>query len=397
MSQAGFDVHVAVPREPARGEGTCEQFPVHHFFLRQKSTNPYDEFRCLLTLFRLYQQLQPTLVHHIGLKPSLYGGLAAKMASIPAAVHLLNGLGHAFTSDNAWVRSLRIAAEHGLRIAFRNPNHRVILQNTDDLEYLVAKRVLVRARAITIVGSGVDTIRFRSTPEPIGSPVILMAARLLWDKGIGEFIAAARNLRARHTTARFLLLGERDAGHPSSVPMSIIKKWQAEHDVEWLGWQSDMPSLLAQSHIACLPSYYGEGAPRFLIEAASSGRPIVTTDSPGCRAVVRHGYNGFLIPTRDSISLASALAVLIRSPALRAVMGKRSREIATAEFSVERVIEENLRVYRTLLTSVAHERMVHHTGKDYRRGRVPGVTPSLRKCLPGFIDSALRNPPDMDH
>src|SRR5262249_12301663 len=172
-----------------------------------------------------------------------------------------------------------------------------------------------------------------------GRPVVLMASRLLWSKGVGEFVTAARVLRNRGIRARFVLVGEPDSGHPSAVPVRTLAHWREARYVEWPGWQLDMPALIAQSHIVCLPSYYGEGVPRILLEAAASGRPIIGTDTPGCREIVRHGHNGLLVPAGDGEALAGAIAQLIENAPLRADMGNRGREIAGIEFSVERVID----------------------------------------------------------
>ena len=290
-------------------------------------------------------------MHHIGLKPTLYGGLAARIASVPAAVNTLTGLGYLFTTPTVKMRVLRPIVAGGLRFSFSHQNHRVILQNLDDRDCLLARGIVLGDRAVLIKGSGVNLSLFTPEPEPDAPPVVLMASRLLWEKGVGEFVAAARALRARGIRARFVLLGEPDHGHPSAVPLRTLEHWRDAGDVEWLGWRHDMPALMAQSHIVCLPSYYGEGIPRILLEAAASGRPIVTTDSPGCREVVRHGQNGLLVPVRDVEALVGAIAQLIENAPLRAAMGTRGREIAVTEFSLDQVIDANIAVYRSLLVS----------------------------------------------
>ncbi len=352
LREAGFDVHVAVPREPGLEDISRQGFPVHIFYLRRKSARPLDELLCWVSLLRLYRRLRPLLVHHICLKPTLYGGVAARIAGVPAAVNILTGLGHLFTTRNVKTRLMRSIVARGLRFSFRHQNHRVVLQNPDDRDCLLASGILLGDRAVVIKGSGLDLSLFTPEPEPDGPPVVLMASRLLWEKGVGEFVAAAGALRARGFRARFVLLGEPDPGHPSAIPMSTLEHWRNAGHVEWLGWRQDMPALIAQSHIVCLPSYYGEGVPRILLEAAASGRPIVTTDSPGCREVVRHGHNGLLVPVRDVEGLVGAIAQLIENAPLRAAMGTRGREIALTEFSLEQVIDANLAVYRSLLISI---------------------------------------------
>lgn len=351
LRETGLDVHVAVPREPGLEDIKRQGFPVHILYLRRKSARPLDELRCWVSLLRLYRRLRPTLVHHICLKPTLYGGIAARIAGVPASINILTGLGHLFTTRSVKARVLRSVVARGLRFSFRHRNLRVIFQNPDDRDYLLKSRILTGDRAVLIKGSGVDLSLFTPGREPEGPPVVLMASRLLWEKGIGEFVAAARALRARGIRARFMLVGEADPGHPSAVPMPVLEHWRDAGDVEWLGWGHDMPALMAQSHIVCLPSSYGEGVPRVLIEAAASGRPIVTTDSPGCREVVRHGQNGLLVPMHDGEALVGAIAQLVENAPLRAAMGTRGREIAVTEFSLEQVIDANLAVYRSVLAS----------------------------------------------
>jgi glycosyltransferase involved in cell wall biosynthesis len=353
LRKAGFDVHVAVPREPGMEDISRQGITVHIFYLRRKSTWPLDELRCWISLLRLYRRLRPSLVHHVCLKPTLYGGIAARIAGVPAAVDTLTGLGHLFTTHTVktcFLRSIVVAG--GLRFSFGHQNHRVIFQNPNDRDCLLATSKMPGDRAVLIKGSGVNLSLFTPEPEPDGPPLVLMASRLLWAKGVGEFVTAARALRASGIRARFVLLGEPDPGHPSAVPVHTLEHWRDAGDVECPGWQHDMPALMAQSHIVCLPSYYGEGVPRILIEAAASGRPIVATDTPGCREVVRHGQNGLLVPPGDAEALARAIAQLIENAQLRADMGTRGREIAITEFSLEQVIDANLAVYRSLLISI---------------------------------------------
>jgi glycosyltransferase involved in cell wall biosynthesis len=352
LRDAGFDVHVAVPREPGLEDISRQGLTVHIVSIRRKSTRLLDELRCWISLLRLYWRLRPTLVHHICLKPTLYGGIAARIAGVPAVVGMLTGLGHLFTAGTVKTRVLRWIVTRGLGFSCGHHNQYVILQNQDDCDCLVTSGAVPRDRAVIIKGSGVDLSLFRPKPEPDGPPVVLMACRLLWAKGVGEFVAAARALRARGIRARFLLLGAPDPGHPGAVPVPVLEHWCNAGDIEWLGWCDDMPAFIAQSHIVCLPSSYGEGIPRIVVEAAASGRPIVTTNSPGCREVVRHGQNGLLVPVCDEEALIAALARLIENPPVRAAMGTRGREIAAIEFSVEQVMDTYLAVYRSLLASI---------------------------------------------
>jgi glycosyltransferase involved in cell wall biosynthesis len=353
LRDAGFDVHVALPLEPGLEDIRGQGIPVHVIYLQRLSTRFLDELRCLRSVRRLYQQLQPTLVHHICLKPTLYGGISARLATVPAVVNTLCGLGYPFTQRTIKMRILRAIIEVGLRFSFGHQNNRTIFQNADDRRYLLAKRILKNECAVLIKGSGVDLSLFTLEPEPKGPCIVLMASRLLWAKGVGEFVAAARALRGRGIRARFVLVGEPDRGHPSAIPESTLKRWCEAGDVEWLGWRDDMAGLIRESHIVCLPSSYCEGVPRILLEAAASGRPIVATDVPGCREIVRNGQNGLLVPLGRREDLIEAIARLIENADLRRAMGLRGREIAVIEFSLERVLEENLTAYSSLLSDFA--------------------------------------------
>ena len=285
LRESGFDVHVAVPQEPGLEEISRQGLSVHTIYLRRFSTKPLDELRCLVSLIRLYRRLRPALVHHICLKPALYGGLAARIAGVPAVVATLTGLGHVFTTRTAKGRLLRSMVAGGLRLSFSHQNHCVIIQNRGDRDCLVANAIERGDHAVVIKGSGVDLASFVPRPELEGVPVVLMASRLLWEKGVGEFVVAARRLRARGIAARFVLVGEPDHGHPSAVPLSTLEHWCETGDVEWLGWRDDISALLARSHIVCLPTVLRR---RHSKDSHRSGRLWGARSSPPIlRAVVR--------------------------------------------------------------------------------------------------------------
>jgi glycosyltransferase involved in cell wall biosynthesis len=208
----------------------------------------------------------------------------------------------------------------------------VVFQTHDDLCRFVALGLVKPDRARVIRGSGVDIRAFTPTPEPDGPPIVLLASRLLWDKGVSEFVDAARRLRKRSVACRMVIVGTPDINSPNAVPSAVLERWDNTGEVEWWGLRSDMAQVLSQSAIVTLPSYYGEGVPKVLLEAAASGRPIVTTDWPGCRDVVQHGGNGLLVQPRDPEGLADALERLLRNPGERAAMGARGRTIAEQEF-----------------------------------------------------------------
>jgi len=225
----------------------------------------------------------------------------------------------------------------------------MVFQTREDCAQFTDASVVPRSDAVIIRGAGVDVSVFRPVSEPQGEIVVLLAARMLWDKGVGEFVEAVRLLKRRGVAFRAVVVGILDEGNPRAIPESQLRAWHDEGVVEWWGRRDDMPTVLALSHIVVLPTYYGEGVPKVLLEAAASARPIVTTAIPGCRDVVRDGENGFLVPPKDPRALGDAIATLVADPGLRERFGKRGRDIAVDEFRVEKVVEETLAVYRDLL------------------------------------------------
>jgi len=346
---AGYRVSVAT-RVDRHGERiTAHGLGLIPLRLERRGINPLRELRAVAELLRIYRSSKPDIVHHVALKPILYGTLAAKMAGVPHIVNAPVGMGYAFSSRRLLARLLRPAIILAYRWLMNPGNSCVVFENPDDRQWLSQLGIVDAGRTRLIRGAGVNLDLFAATGEPAGNPVVVLPARMLWDKGIGEFVAAAAMLRQSGVAARFVLAGERDAGNLAAIPLAQLERWHAEGIVEWIGHQDDMPRVLASAHIVCLPSYR-EGLPKALIEAAAGGRPIVTCDVPGCREVVRDEENGLLVPPHDVAGLAAALRRLIEQPALRARMGRRGRAIAAAEFSVQQVNSETLALYQTLLS-----------------------------------------------
>lgn len=350
----GLEIHVAAPPGRTLFDSANEGFAYHSIPMSRKGTSMWKEPASVLALLRLYRNLRPSLVHHLRLKPVLYGSLAASLAGVPAVVNTLTGLGFLFTDQSEKTAPLRKWVEMGCRRAFRHWNLRVIFQNPDDRAVFIRRGIVSGEQAAVIKGSGVDLAVFYPSPEPAGVPVVILASRMLWDKGVAQFVEAARILKSENVQARFALAGEPDPDNPAAIPYAQLEVWHESGEVEWWGLQkpANMPAVLAKSHIVCLPSYR-EGIPRILIEAAASGRPIVTTDAPGCREVVRPGENGIIVPSRDPSSLANALRFLIEHPETRIAMGKNNRQIAVQEFSQEFVIAQFMAVYRDLLRAAS--------------------------------------------
>jgi glycosyltransferase involved in cell wall biosynthesis len=350
----GLEIHVAAPPGRLPADFRRDGFTFHAIPMTRKGTSLWKEPATVLALLRLYRNLRPSLVHHLRLKPVLYGSIAATLAGVPAVVNTLTGLGFVFTDQSEKTAPLRKWVEMGCRRAFRHRNLRVIFQNPDDRAVFIRKGILTGEQAAVIKGSGVDLSLYRPSPEPEGLPVVILASRMLWDKGVAQFVEAARILKNEGVQARFALAGDPDPDNPAAIPLEQLEVWKDSGDVEWWGLQEsqNMPAVLARSHIVCLPSYR-EGIPRVLIEAAASGRPIVTTDAPGCRELVRPGENGMIVPSRDIGSLVQALRFLIENPEARVAMGNNNRQVAVQEFSQELVIAQFMTVYRDLLRAAS--------------------------------------------
>ena len=317
------------------------------FDFSRRGMNPLSELNTIARLKRLYAAEKPDLVHHFTIKCVLYGSSAAHQAGNPAVVNAITGLGYMFLGRDPFVRVLRQFVKRYYRQAIKGT--RVIFQNPDDLALFLQLRLAAPEQCSLIRGSGVNMERFLpSATEPTNAPLVVLPSRLLWDKGVGEFVSAARSLKASGIKARFALVGDSDPHNPACVPQEQLEQWQKDGDVECWGWREDMGAVLQQAHIVCLPSYR-EGVPRVLIEAAASGRPLIATDVPGCREVVRDGENGLLVPVRDAAALANAMRTLILDAPRRRRMGANGRALVEANFAEEGVIQETLEVYRSAL------------------------------------------------
>lgn len=348
MQQRGWEVHVAAPADPALAERLAgEGFPVHSVPLARGGLNPLAELRLLLALFGLFMTLRPQLLHLVSIKPVIWGGIAARLAALPAVVHAITGLGFLFIRQDRKARVLRSLLMPLYRFALGHRNSVTIFQNGDDLAEFRQRGLLPRPQ-VMIRGCGVDMTRFAEQPEPAGDTIVMFPARLLGDKGIREFVGAAESLKKSGSTARFVLVGRADPDNPTDVGAAQLKAWVDAGIVESWGFATDMPAMLVKAHIIVLPSYR-EGLPRGLIEAAAIGRAIVTTDAPGCREVVRHEENGLLVPVGDTPATAAAIDRLLRDADLRRRLARRGREIAVAEFSVEQFVAESLAAYEMLL------------------------------------------------
>ncbi|HKU79134.1 MAG TPA: glycosyltransferase family 4 protein [Rhodanobacteraceae bacterium] len=317
----------------------------------RRSLNPLREMRALAELVALFRREQPALVHNFTIKCAVYGSIAAMLTGVPARINAVAGLGYVFASNDRRARLLRPVVRALMRFALRGRRARLILQNHDDARMFLDHGLIEDARVRVIAGSGVDCNRFvprsRSRGDP---PRVLLAARLLWEKGVKEYVQASRTLRAQGRRIRFLLAGASDPGNPAAVPEAAVRGWVDEGVVEWIGHVDDMPALFASSDIFVLPSYYREGLPKSLIEAAACATPLITTDMPGCRDVVTDGVDGLIVPPRDADALATAIARLLDAPELARKLGWAARAKALAAFDERIVIRRTLETYDEVLT-----------------------------------------------
>ena len=345
----GWEVHIAAPPDPEAAPVLEEAgFRLHRFGLDRHGTNPVVEAVSLGALYRLFRRVGPDIVHLVTIKPVVYGGVAARLAGVPCVVSAVSGLGYVFSERTARARAIARAVRPLYRAALGHPRQRVIFQNAYDRDALAALGAGLEGRTEMIGGAGVCLESFTPTPEPQGPVTVMLPARLLREKGIAEFVAAAERLRAEGLEARFVVVGEAPGGNPSRVPDGVLERWRASGAVELWGRRDDMPAVLAQAHVVVLPSYYREGLPKVLLEAAACGRPVITTDWPGCRDAVRPGETGLLVPPRDAEALAGAIRRLATDAVARRRMGRAGRALAEEAFCARAVAARHLEIYEAL-------------------------------------------------
>jgi glycosyltransferase involved in cell wall biosynthesis len=348
MAASGETVGVAT-----RFSGHEEELRSHGFTLftvdfSRRGLNPLAEFITSLRIRKIVREFKPDITHNVALKPVVTGTFGELLGRQRVVVNALVGMGYIFTSTDARASLVRPLLSRILKSLLRSKSVHVVIENPDDLGSLVSDGFVDPSKISLIRGAGVDLKAFPFHPEIDGPVVVTLVSRILRDKGVLEFINAATQLRARLPEVVFQIVGEPDLGNPSAVPQSEIDSWESLPNVRYQGRRSDIADILKGSHIVCLPSYR-EGLPKSLLEALSCGRPIITTDVPGCREVCADGVNGLLVPARDSIALSNAIEKLAINPELRQAMGRAGRLRAESEFSNEIVCAQTLELYRRLL------------------------------------------------
>ena len=345
--QAGFDVGVVTNCEQrsslSRYEAQLKELQVHHLPFHRSRLNPFVEIKTLWQIWKIYRQIRPDIVHQVALKPVIYGTFCGILTGIPRIVNALGGMGYLFTHRSLKSFLVKPLLAFSFWILLNNRRCTLILQNSDDIELMTS--FVDYGKIHLIRGAGIDLDLFHPTQEPPSPPLnALMVSRLLWSKGIGELVEAARVLKVQGVPLQIQVAGDIDPQNPASVSYATLVAWKEENVITWLGAVEDTPTLYANSHIAVLPSYR-EGLPKSLLEAAACGKPIVTTDVPGCREVVTQHKNGLLVPAKNAAALAKALKELAESSELRVEMGQLSRQKAEQEFDEKKIIAETIRVY----------------------------------------------------
>jgi glycosyltransferase involved in cell wall biosynthesis len=345
---AGFEVVVACRMDRHRDIIAGEGFRPVALDIDRGSASPARTLGMIAATTRLYRRERPDLVHHVAIQMCLIGSIAGAVTGVPRIVNAFTGLGYLVIDRSSRARRLGRVVLAVLGRLNRRRGTWVVVQNADDEACLLDSGVAVRERLVRIRGAGVDIRRFRPRPEPAGVPMVVFVGRMLADKGLNELAEAARLLKAAGRQVRIVLVGALDPDNPAGLPEDTLRRWQSEGLLEWWGYRSDVAGIWREAGLAVLPSYR-EGLPKSLLEAAASAVPMVATDVPGCRELVRHGVNGLLVPARDPAALATAIATLLDDADLRRRLGDEARRTVEAEFSEEVIAAATLALYRRLL------------------------------------------------
>ncbi len=350
----GYDVYVATRITDDKYIPIIEKAGITLLPLKKMTRggkNPYTELCVIAEIMRIYQTLKPDIIHHVAIKGVLYGSIAAKLTRMKATVNALAGLGHIFVSNDLFTRILRFFILFVFKVSFSGVKVKFIFQNPDDRKVFVDLNIVNTNDCYLIKGSGVNIKKFHP-PDAGGKtdiPSLILAARMLWYKGVGELVEAARILQKKGLKFHVILAGEPDLQNPNTISKEQLQSWHDENIVEWVGFCANMVDLLSKCDIAVLPSYYGEGVPKVLIEAAAMELPIITTNMPGCSEIARNEINGLLVPPKDIQALADAMERLINEIQFRQKLGHEGRKIVINEFEESIVNSATLDVYKQLL------------------------------------------------
>lgn len=350
---AGYQVHVATMAGAEVADIRAAGLIHHEIKLSRSGTNPFDELQSLLSVFRLLREVKPDLLHLITIKPVIYGGLAARLAGTKAVLSAVTGLGYVFINQGSGLFSLKRLITGLYRFVFGHPNIKVLFENESDRAAFCDAGITKPSNTVVMNGAGVDLTEFSYQAEPAGPVKVVFAARLLRDKGVHEFLAAAEMLKDLPQT-EFVLAGDTDPDNPASLTNDELANIKDRGIVKVVGFCADVAALFQQSHIVVLPSYR-EGLPKTLIEAAACGRAVVTSDVAGCRHVIEPDETGLLVPVKNATALAQAIQRLAVDRQLRTAFGAAGRKLAERKFGQQLICEQYMSLYQQLLTKVHHE------------------------------------------
>ena len=343
----GYTVHIATANGPDVSKIESEGLIHHQIPFERSGQNLFSDLITFISLIKLFRVVRPSLVHLVTIKPVIYGGIAARIVRIKSVVAAISGLGTVFIDSTYKGYLRRLLVFKLYRTALKHHCLAVIFQNVDDRNTFLKKNLLKKKSCHIIRGSGVKLSNYPYLPEPSSTPIVIMAARLLKDKGVLEFIESAKILKEQGIETTFRLVGESDLDNKTSVSQKFLKQCRAEDYVELLGFREDIADQYAKANIVCLPSYR-EGLPKSLVEAAACGRAVITTDVPGCRDAITPGITGLLCSVKDAKNLANTIKKLIDDPIMRQEMGKSGRELAEAEFAIEHIVKKHISIYDEL-------------------------------------------------
>ena len=348
----GYEVHIATKTTNKLNELKDNGIIVHPLNFHRSKKSPLLILIEFWKTYSIIKLVNPDILHLVTIKPVLLGGIASRLAGVSSVVFAISGLGHVFSKKGITGFLQRKISSLMYFFALGHKNPHIIFQNSSDKSKLFRSAKVDIQKSSIINGSGIDLTKFKRKPFPKGNPVVLFASRLIADKGVREFVDAAKVLKENGVNARFQIAGEPDKLNPSSITDEELDSWRKGNHIELFGFCKDMSSLISSSTIIVFPSYYGEGLPKILIEAAACGRPVITTDHPGCRDAIKNNISGLLVQARSVEQLSEAIVKLIKNPSLCERMGAEGRVLAEQRFDINSVITKHLNIYKTL-----HERV----------------------------------------
>jgi len=340
----GYTVHVACNFGDRNELSIPEDINIHLVNIDRQKLSLFSNALIFINILKLVYALKPNIIHLITLKPIVFGGIAARILKVPLVVVAVSGLGFLFIKKNFKTTVYKFLLSFLLRLALKHSATKVIFQNNDDRSEVLRLSGVSPTQTTIIEGSGVDLNSFSIPVKPEDTPIVILPARLLVHKGVLEFVDAAKSLKSEGFDARFVLVGNTDSGNPASVTDEKVESWCSQGIIEWWGFCRNMPEIYASSSVVVLPSYR-EGFPKSLIEAAAAGKPVVTTDVPGCRDAIINNETGLLVPPRNSLALAVAIRELLLDPNLRLKMGIAGRELAKNKFDIAQVVNNHMEIY----------------------------------------------------